>query len=96
MGLASRARLSRLLLERGWPSSTPAAVLFAAGSDEAHTWRGTLDILDEAAPPDVLADAPGTIVIGDVVSLADVLAAPSADVAAAAEAFEGGQHAHRR
>jgi uroporphyrin-III C-methyltransferase/precorrin-2 dehydrogenase/sirohydrochlorin ferrochelatase len=96
MGLASRARLARLLLERGWLPSTPAAVLFAAGSEDAHTWRGTLDTLGAAAPPDALAGAPGTIVIGDVVSLADVIAAPSAADVVAEDVFEGGQHAHRR
>jgi len=96
MGLASRARLAGLLLEHGWSPSTPAAVLFAAGSEDAHTWRGTLDTLGRAAPPEALAGAPGTIVIGDVVSLADVLAAPSADEVVAEDAFEGGQHAHRR
>jgi uroporphyrin-III C-methyltransferase / precorrin-2 dehydrogenase / sirohydrochlorin ferrochelatase len=95
MGLASRARVARLLLGRGWSPSTPAAILFAAGREDAHTWRGTLDTLDTAAPPDALADAPGTIVIGDVVSLADVIAVPSAADAAAETAFEGGQHARR-
>jgi uroporphyrin-III C-methyltransferase/precorrin-2 dehydrogenase/sirohydrochlorin ferrochelatase len=95
MGLASRARVARLLLARGWSPSTPAAILFAAGSEDAHAWRGTLDALDTAAPPDALADAPGTIVIGDVVSLADVIAAPSAADAAAEAAFEGGHHARR-
>ena len=64
-------------------------------SEDAHTWRGTLDTLGAAAPPDALAEAPGTIVIGDVVSLADVIAVPSAADAAAEAAFEGGQHARR-
>jgi len=56
--------VAQLLLERGWPPATPAAILFAAGREDACTWRGTLDTLGTAAPPDALADAPGTIVIG--------------------------------
>jgi uroporphyrin-III C-methyltransferase len=85
MGLASRDELRGHLLERGWAAATPAAILLAAGREDAYSWRGTLENLG-AELPFVLEDAPGTIVIGDVVSLADTIAA--ADV-------EGGRHARR-
>jgi uroporphyrin-III C-methyltransferase / precorrin-2 dehydrogenase / sirohydrochlorin ferrochelatase len=93
MGLASRAALAQLLLERGWRGSTPTAILFAAGSKDALTWRGTLATLGEASAQ-TRADAPGTIVIGEVVALVDVLAAPAAQDATE-DAFEGGRHARR-
>jgi len=67
MGLASRAALAALLLSRGWAASTPAAISFAASTPDASSWVGRLDELGDV-PLD--ADAPGTIVIGAVVSLA--------------------------
>lgn len=70
MGLASRADLAAFLLERGWPRSTPAAILLAASTPAAFTWIGPLEALGRAVLPEDCADAPGTLVIGDVVSLA--------------------------
>ena len=69
MGLATRAGLAARLLERGWPAATPAAILTAASTAEAHTWIGTLRTLG-AAPVPPPGGAPGTIVVGEVVSLA--------------------------
>jgi uroporphyrin-III C-methyltransferase/precorrin-2 dehydrogenase/sirohydrochlorin ferrochelatase len=69
MGLAHRGAIAATLLERGWSAATPAAIAFAAGTPEASTWVGTLADLP-AAPVDPAARAPGTIVVGDVVSLA--------------------------
>ena len=69
MGLATRAALAAHLLERGWPAATPAAVLIAAGTAQASTWTGTLGTLG-AAPVPPPGGAPGTIVVGQVVSLA--------------------------
>jgi uroporphyrin-III C-methyltransferase/precorrin-2 dehydrogenase/sirohydrochlorin ferrochelatase len=80
MGLEHRAAIAAALVARGWSSATPAAVVWAASRAESAAWRGTLSTLadphlfTEAAP----ADAPGTLVIGDVVSLAEALA-PAAD-----------------
>ncbi len=74
MGLATRAPLAAHLLERGWPAATPAAILFAAGTAEASTWIGTLRTLG-AAPVPPQGGAPGTIVVGEVVSLARGVAA---------------------
>ncbi len=77
--LGSRAAIARLLLERGWPAATPVAILFAAASEDAHVWRGTLDDLSAEALPEISTSAPGTIVIGEVVSLADAIGAPATE-----------------
>ena len=69
MGLGTRAELAEALLVRAWPSATPAAILFAAGTPAASSWIGTLGTL-ASAPVEPAAGAPGTIVIGDVVALA--------------------------
>jgi uroporphyrin-III C-methyltransferase/precorrin-2 dehydrogenase/sirohydrochlorin ferrochelatase len=80
MGLGSRAAVAARLLERGWSPHTPAAILWAASRPEGSTWRGTLADLAGAAVSSEAAhaDAPGTIVIGAVVSLAEALA-PAAE-----------------
>src|SRR5919206_2486327 len=69
MGLANRGALAAALVERGWSPLTPAAVLVAAGTPSAFTWTGTLGGLAEAPVPG-RGGAPGTIVVGDVVTLA--------------------------
>ena len=69
MGLATRAALAAHLIERRWPAATPAAILIAAGTAESSTWIGTLGTLG-AAPVPPQGGAPGTIVVGEVVSLA--------------------------
>ncbi len=76
MGLASRAATARVLLVRRWSPSTPAAVILGASTAHAQTWLGTLSDLGRA--PLSNADLPGTIVIGDVVSLAASQPAPAA------------------
>lgn len=68
MGLASRDATAGVLLERGWSSRTPVAVLLAASTSAARNWLGTLSELGRA--PLAGAHLPGTIVIGDVVGLA--------------------------
>ena len=80
MGLAHRGAVAACLIERGWPADTAAAVVFAASTPRARTWVGTLGHLG-TAPGATDADAPGTIVIGDVVNLHAVLseAAPQTD-----------------
>ena len=79
MGLGSRARLAQHLLQRGWAAQTPAAVLLSASSAAARTWIGTLgELTSEASELNVdvaPGDAPGTIVVGQVVSLAYQLGA---------------------
>ncbi len=73
MGLAHRGAVAACLIERGWPTETAAAVVFAASTSRARTWVGTLGHLG-TAPGATDADKPGTIVIGDVVGLHAVLA----------------------
>ncbi len=79
MGLASRGLIARQLLAKGWPGATPAAVLMAASTPEAATWTGTLEGLAALRLAREPSDLPGTLVIGDVVSVAAEIArsAPS-------------------
>jgi uroporphyrin-III C-methyltransferase / precorrin-2 dehydrogenase / sirohydrochlorin ferrochelatase len=77
MGLHARAALAALLLDRGFGARTPVAILFGASTGAAAVWRGDLASLGAAAIPEAAAGLPGTIVIGEVVSLADVIAASS-------------------
>jgi siroheme synthase len=72
MGLRHRAVIASRLVARGWDADTPAAIVTSAGRPEQARWRGTLEAL-AAGAPDIGRDAPGVIVIGDVVALADVL-----------------------
>ncbi len=85
MGLSARAPLAAFLLARAWPPSTPAAVCLAAGSPRAFTWTGTLGALGATPLPAALRDAPGTLVIGEVVRLAATLSRPAAVSEDAAE-----------
>ena len=82
MGIGTRGETSAVLLARGWPKDTPVAILFSASRPDAFAWRGTLATLG-AAPAN---GAPGVIVIGATVALADRLR----------PAERGGQHAAAR
>jgi uroporphyrin-III C-methyltransferase/precorrin-2 dehydrogenase/sirohydrochlorin ferrochelatase len=73
MGLATRAELAARLRRRGWRRGTPAAVCLAAGTPDAYTWIGTLGELASVAIE--TRGAPGTIVIGEVVSVGSRLRA---------------------
>ena len=75
MGLAQRAAIAACLLERGWPPETSAAIVFAASRPGTHTWIGRLKDLGQV-PYRTDTSAPGTIVIGDVVDLHTIRAAP--------------------
>ncbi len=77
MGLGSRGRLAAFLIERGWSPATPAAIVLGAGTARAYTWLGTLGGL-ESAELARAAGLPGTLVIGAVVSLADVISSSAA------------------
>jgi uroporphyrin-III C-methyltransferase/precorrin-2 dehydrogenase/sirohydrochlorin ferrochelatase len=76
MGLARTAALASRLLDRGWARETPAAVIVDASSSGQQVWRGTVGELADGAS-DVPVAAPGTIVVGEVVSLAEALCQPS-------------------
>lgn len=68
MGLTARARIAERLRQRGWNTDTPVAIILAAGTRRMRTWTGTLDQLG-GVELDRVSQAPGTIVIGDVVGL---------------------------
>jgi uroporphyrin-III C-methyltransferase/precorrin-2 dehydrogenase/sirohydrochlorin ferrochelatase len=72
MGLGSRAKIAARLLARGWSGTTPAAVLLSVATPAAETWIGTLDELaaGQAVAHAQPGEVPGTLVIGEVVSLA--------------------------
>src|SRR6185312_7464476 len=42
MGLGQRARIAERLIARGWPASTPAAVVVGAATPQSARWIGTL------------------------------------------------------
>jgi len=72
MGLGSRADIASLLTRRGWRAETPAAIVLGAAHADSHTWMGTLAGLAGAELPGT--GAAGTIVVGDVVSVAEEVA----------------------
>jgi uroporphyrin-III C-methyltransferase/precorrin-2 dehydrogenase/sirohydrochlorin ferrochelatase len=72
MGMARLAPLAGQLLARGWAAGTPAAVVVGASTPSQQAWRGTIG--DMAGGEVTLAaesGTPGTVVIGEVVSVAD-------------------------
>jgi uroporphyrin-III C-methyltransferase len=79
MAFAARADIADRLLRRGFAPTTPAALVIGATTTDAHCWRGRLDEVGAAGmsaevEARIAAGAPVMIVIGEVVSLADVLA----------------------
>ena len=74
MGTSKRAEIVEALVDAGWRSSMPAAVVWNASLPDQAVWTGTLAQLAgaEALPPG-LVQAPGTIVVGEVVGLRDWL-----------------------
>jgi uroporphyrin-III C-methyltransferase / precorrin-2 dehydrogenase / sirohydrochlorin ferrochelatase len=75
MGLQTRALVAGRLLSRGWAPGTPAAVLLAAGTSEARTWRGTLAALGTCELPRLHPSLPGVLVVGASVAVAAQLEA---------------------
>jgi uroporphyrin-III C-methyltransferase/precorrin-2 dehydrogenase/sirohydrochlorin ferrochelatase len=69
MGVGRSAALAALLIDRGWARGTPAALIVDASTPRQHAWYGRLDAL---AADEVSVDGhgPGTLVIGDVVTIA--------------------------
>ena len=84
MGLARRAAVAGCLLDRGWPADTPAAVVCATVAPRTRVWTGTLRELGTASHP-AAKGTPGTIVIGRVVDLHEVLDETRPEAAAAVE-----------
>jgi uroporphyrin-III C-methyltransferase / precorrin-2 dehydrogenase / sirohydrochlorin ferrochelatase len=73
MGLQMRACVAARLVSRGWPAETPAAILLAAGTSEARTWRGTLAQLGACELPERHSSLAGVLVIGASVAVAGQL-----------------------
>jgi uroporphyrin-III C-methyltransferase / precorrin-2 dehydrogenase / sirohydrochlorin ferrochelatase len=78
MGLGTRGALAARLVARGWAASTPAAIILGASQPDETVWTGTLASLAE---PTFEAELPGILVIGEVVSLAEVIGMPQAQIA---------------
>jgi uroporphyrin-III C-methyltransferase/precorrin-2 dehydrogenase/sirohydrochlorin ferrochelatase len=72
MGVATRGAVAEQLLQRGWRANTPAALLFAASTPRART---VLTRLGSLASVEADQEVAGTLVIGDVVSIAERLGA---------------------
>jgi siroheme synthase len=73
MGVGAQQAIASALVHRGWPRTTPAALLFAASRADAETWTGTLASLERGDGPRE-SQRPGTLVIGDVVQLRSAIA----------------------
>jgi uroporphyrin-III C-methyltransferase len=86
MGLAGRDEIARQLIEHGWPPDTRAAIVCGASTREEWIWIGRLSELGTPAPPDGVA---GVLVVGEVVSIGEALAAATARPAVADEVRYG-------
>jgi uroporphyrin-III C-methyltransferase/precorrin-2 dehydrogenase/sirohydrochlorin ferrochelatase len=80
MGLGQRAQIAARLAARGWRAETPAAIVVGAATAAAWRWTGALADLGAAEVPVRSAEAPGLLVVGEVVGLAAEMASevPSA------------------
>jgi len=74
MGLKMIGEISRLLMEGGLPAETPAAVLMSATTPDERLLVATLATIAAEVERQNFA-APALIVIGDIVSMRDVLTA---------------------
>jgi len=84
MGLGQRARIAERLLARGWRPETPAAVVVGAATPSQWRWTGALAGLGAVEIPPSAVEAPGLLVIGDVVALAaEIGAAASGEISSA-------------
>jgi uroporphyrin-III C-methyltransferase len=86
MGLAGRDEIARQFVAHGWPSETRAAIVCGASTSEEWIWIGRLSELGTPVPPD---GVPGVLVVGEVVSIGEALAAANGRPAAADEVRYG-------
>ncbi len=79
MGIGRSVALASHLVSRGWPADTLAALVFDASMPGQQVWRGTLDDLAQGRAAGITegASGPGTLVVGEVVSVAEALCQPS-------------------
>jgi uroporphyrin-III C-methyltransferase/precorrin-2 dehydrogenase/sirohydrochlorin ferrochelatase len=84
MGVARSAALARHLVERGWSPEMPAGLVIDGSRPTQQVWRGRLDDLaqgratidDSGRAERAGRISPGTIVVGEVVSVAEALCQP--------------------
>jgi uroporphyrin-III C-methyltransferase len=86
MGLAGREEIAAAFTHHGWSPTTKAAIVCGASTRDEWIWIGTLGDLGSAEPPGGVA---GVLVIGEVVSIGEALAAANARPAAADEVSYG-------
>jgi uroporphyrin-III C-methyltransferase len=86
MGLGTRGAIARAFIAHGWSSQTKAAIICGASTREEWIWTGTLAELESPEPPDGVA---GVLVIGEVVSIGEAMAAAKAGPAVADEVKYG-------
>jgi uroporphyrin-III C-methyltransferase / precorrin-2 dehydrogenase / sirohydrochlorin ferrochelatase len=67
MAIGRRGAIAQKLIDRGWSTTLPAAIVYGAATPEMQTWRGSLSQLVTVAVP--ATSAAGTIVIGEVAAL---------------------------
>jgi uroporphyrin-III C-methyltransferase/precorrin-2 dehydrogenase/sirohydrochlorin ferrochelatase len=67
MGLAERAGVRRCLVDAGWSTATPAAIVIQASRTGERVWVGTLGTLGTRVDGVRGRTEPGVIVIGEVV-----------------------------
>jgi uroporphyrin-III C-methyltransferase/precorrin-2 dehydrogenase/sirohydrochlorin ferrochelatase len=72
MGVRTRGAIAQRMIERGWKSATPAAIVYGASHPGGITWIGDLASLGDA---EIKTELPGVLVVGDVVSLAEQIGA---------------------
>jgi len=73
MGVKLRGAIAARLIARGWSAATPAALLFGASQPGGFVRRVTLHELVATGDTEIATDFPAVLVIGEVVSLADVI-----------------------
>ena len=86
MGLGTRDAIAHAFITHGWSPQTRAAIICGASTREEWIWAGTLAELGTPEPPDGVA---GVLVIGEVVSIGEAMAAAKAGPAVAEEVRYG-------
>jgi len=86
MGLGTRDAIAHAFITHGWSPQTRAAIICGASTREEWIWAGTLAELGSPEPPGGVA---GVLVIGEVVSIGEAMAAAKAGPAVADEVRYG-------
>lgn len=88
MAVGARAELASALIAHGWGRSTPAAIVCGASTPAEWVWTGPLSEVASTSPPQ---GAAGVLVVGEVVTVREALAAQ-----ARAGASEGVRYGRNR